>query len=182
VYQPNEAVDPALEKNTTAFEFIREHRPANMNKEPALVLERTPAPSQAARSDDQGTSLSKSDLQFYNRLRKYPVALLKQFAYKNAPEEAGKEPEKPLVISQKGLRAQKQMLLKRKKDMLTKLNPSFETRLRLYERGVDVDFGAPVGPLSGGTVYREMKEMVEETEKAVLSKHGKKQQSFFDIE
>ena len=74
------------------------------------------------------------------------------------------------------------MLLKRQKDMLTKLNPSFETRLRLYERGVDVDFGAPVGPLSGGTVYREMKEMVEETEKAVLSKHGKKQQSFFDIE
>ena len=151
-----------------------------MKKEPAINLDKQPQ-MHGEKSKVSEAMLSKSDQIYFDKLRKYPVSLIKQFAFRNARDDNDEEAVAALPVSQKTLKNQKELLQKRQEKMLKKLNPDFETRLRLYNRGVDVEIANHTVAEERKDVYVKMKGMVEETETAVKEKYRQETKNFFDL-
>lgn len=150
-----------------------------MKKEPTINLDKQPQ-MHGEKSKVSETTLSKSDQIYFDKLRKYPVSLIKQFAFRNARDDNDEEAVAALPVSQKTLKNQKELLQKRQEKMLKKLNPDFETRLRLYNKGVDVEIANHTVADARKDVYVKMKGMVEETEKTVKEKYKQETKNFFE--
>lgn len=59
------------------------------------------------------------------------------------------------------------------------MNPDFKTRLRLYEKGVNVEISTQAVADDRKDIFEKMKNMVEESEKSVKEKFKKETKNFF---
>lgn len=80
-----------------------------MKKEPTISLDKQPQ-MHGEKSTVSGTTLSKSDQIYFDKMRKYPVNLIKQLAFRNARDDDEGEAVAALPVTQQMLKNQKELL------------------------------------------------------------------------